>query len=65
MYAPLRVAIGWRVMAHKTAQIIGRGPRTWLVRVYTGRDIKKRKYLNKTIHGGPNARLGPPQQNAQ
>lgn len=41
-------------MARKVGQIIGRGPRTWLVRVYAGRDAetKKRKYLNKTIHGG-------------
>ncbi|MGD0458194.1 MAG: site-specific integrase [Terriglobia bacterium] len=41
-------------MARKTGQIIGRAPRTWLVRVYVGRDAesKKRKYLNKTIHGG-------------
>jgi site-specific recombinase XerD len=41
-------------MARKIGQIIGRAPRTWLVRVYVGRDAesKKRKYLNKTIHGG-------------
>ncbi len=41
-------------MARKTGQIIGRAPRTWVVRVYVGRDAetKKRKYLNKTIHGG-------------
>jgi hypothetical protein len=41
-------------MTRKTGQIIGRGPRTWLVRVYNGRDpeTKNRKYLNKTIHGG-------------
>jgi hypothetical protein len=41
-------------VARKTGQIIGCGPRTWLVRVYVGRDAetKKRKYLNKTIHGG-------------
>ena len=41
-------------MARKVGQIIGRAPRTWLVRVYGGRDAesKKRKYLNKTIHGG-------------
>ena len=41
-------------MARKTGQIIGRSPRTWVVRVYVGRDreTKKRKYLNKTIHGG-------------
>ena len=41
-------------MARKTGQIIARAPRTWVVRVYVGRDTetKKRKYLNKTIHGG-------------
>jgi hypothetical protein len=41
-------------MARKTGQIIGRTPRTWVVRVYVGRDAetRKRKYLNKTIHGG-------------
>ncbi|MGO8816302.1 MAG: integrase, partial [Terriglobia bacterium] len=41
-------------MARKTGQIIGRAPRTWVVRVYVGRDAetRKRKYLNKTIHGG-------------
>ena len=41
-------------MARKTGQIIARGPRTWLVRVFMGCDVetKKRKYLNKTIHGG-------------
>jgi integrase len=33
-------------------QIIKRGERTWLVRIFTGRDSKgKRRYLNKTIHG--------------
>jgi len=34
-------------------QIIQRGERTWLVRVFLGRDSKtgKRKYANKTIHG--------------
>jgi integrase len=33
-------------------QIIPRGKSTWLVRVYVGRDEnRKRKYLNKTIHG--------------
>ncbi len=41
-------------MARKVGQIIGRGSRTWLVRVYVGRDTvsKRRKYLNKTVHGG-------------
>jgi len=33
-------------------QIIARGPSTWLVRVYLGRDANgKREYLNKTVHG--------------
>jgi integrase len=33
-------------------QIIKRGDRTWLVRIFTGRDEKgKRRYVNKTIHG--------------
>lgn len=41
-------------MARKVGQIVGRGRRTWLVRVYNGRDpeTKKREYLNQTIHGG-------------
>ena len=41
-------------MARKTGQIIGRASRTWVVRVYVGRDAetKKRMYLNKTIQGG-------------
>jgi hypothetical protein len=41
-------------MARKVGQIVGRGRRTWLVRVYNGHDpeTKKRKYLNQTIHGG-------------
>jgi hypothetical protein len=40
--------------ARKSGQILGRGPRTWLVRVYNGRDpeTKERKFLNKTIIGG-------------
>ena len=33
-------------------QIIKRGDRTWVVRIFMGRDEKgKRRYLNKTIHG--------------
>ena len=33
-------------------QIIKRGDKNWLVRIFTGRDDKgKRQYLNKTIHG--------------
>lgn len=41
-------------MARKVGQIVRRGPRTWLVRVYNGRncETKKRRYLNQTIHGG-------------
>jgi integrase len=40
-------------MAGKAGQIIPRGERTWLVRVFMGRDSNsgKRKYINKTIHG--------------
>jgi hypothetical protein len=38
----------------ESGQIIRRGTRTGLVRVYCGRDVetKKRKYPNQTIHGG-------------
>lgn len=33
-------------------QLIERGPRTWLLRVFLGRDASgKRRYLNKTVHG--------------
>lgn len=36
-----------------SGQIIPRGKDTWLVRVFIGRDENgKRKYHNKTIHGG-------------
>jgi hypothetical protein len=40
-------------MARKVGQIIARGDRRWLIRVYLGRDheTKKRKYDNRTIHG--------------
>ena len=40
-------------MAGKAGQIIPRGERIWLVRVFMGRDSEsgKRKYVNKTIHG--------------
>jgi integrase len=40
-------------MARKVGQIVRRGDRTWLVRVYNGRDpeSKKRRYLNKTVRG--------------
>ena len=38
-------------------QIIARNPRTWLVRVYQGRDpiTGKRRYRNQTVHGGREA----------
>jgi len=41
-------------MARKVGQIVGRGPRNWLVRVYNGRnpETKKRNSLNQTIHRG-------------
>ena len=41
-------------MARKTGQIIGRGPRTYVVRIFVSRDAetKKRKYISKTIHDG-------------
>lgn len=41
-------------MARNVGQIVRRGPRIWLVRVYNGRDpeTKKRKYLNQTLYGG-------------
>jgi hypothetical protein len=40
-------------MARKLGQIIARGERIWLVRVYLGRDpqIGTRKYDNQTIYG--------------
>ena len=40
-------------MARKVGQIIARGDRRWLIRVYLGRDheTKKRNYHNVTIHG--------------
>lgn len=41
-------------MVRKIGQIIRRGPSTWLVRIYAGRDpeTRKRKYAGKFIHGG-------------
>ena len=38
-------------MARKVGQIIARGDRRWLMRVYLGRhhEIKKRNYHNRTI----------------
>ena len=40
-------------MARKVGQIIARGDRRWLIRVYLGRnqETNKRKYHNRTIHG--------------
>ena len=40
-------------MARKVGQIIARGDRRWLIRVYLGRDYetKKRNYHDRTIHG--------------
>jgi len=40
-------------MARKVGQIIARGDRRWLIRVYLGRDheTSKRNYHNRTIHG--------------
>jgi len=40
-------------MASKVGQIIARGDRRWLIRVYLGRDheTNKRNYHNRTIHG--------------
>jgi hypothetical protein len=40
-------------MSRKVGQIIARGERRWLVRVYLGRDpeMRKRTYHNRTIYG--------------
>src|SRR5438067_3024507 len=40
-------------MARKVGQIIARGDRRWLIRVYISadRETQKRKYHNRTIHG--------------
>ena len=40
-------------MSRKVGQIIGRGERRWLVRVYLGRDreTRKRTYHNRMIYG--------------
>lgn len=40
-------------MARKVDQIILKGDRRWLIRVYLGRDrgTNKREYHNQTIHG--------------
>src|SRR5437763_11006936 len=44
---------GGNSMARKVGQIIARGDRRWLIRVYLGRDheTKRRNYHNRTIHG--------------
>jgi integrase len=41
-------------MIRKIGQIIRRGPSTWLVRIYVGRDpeTRRRRYIGKFIHGG-------------
>ncbi len=41
-------------MARKVGQILHRGDRRWLVRVYLGREAstRRRRYHNQTIHGG-------------
>jgi len=53
-------------MARKAGQLISRGPRTWLVRRWLGRDAETgtRKYHSRTVHGSfreaqiyPNAKL--------
>lgn len=40
-------------MSRRVGQIVARGERRWLVRVYLGRDRKtrKRKYCNRMVHG--------------
>ena len=40
-------------MARKVSQIIARGDRRWLIRVYLGRDreTNRRNYHNRTTHG--------------
>ncbi len=40
-------------MARKVGQLVARGDRRWLIRVYLGRDheTKKRNHHNRTIHG--------------
>ena len=42
-----------KLIARKVGQIIARGDRRWLIRVYLGRDheTKKRNYHNRTIYG--------------
>ena len=39
-------------MSRARGQIIPRGPKTWLIRVFNGRDANgKRQYHSKTVHG--------------
>jgi integrase len=40
-------------LARKTGQIVGRGRRRWLVRIFLGRDreSRRRRYLSRTVHG--------------
>ena len=40
-------------MTRKVGQIISRGDRIWLIRIYLGRDhdANKREYHHRTIHG--------------
>src|SRR5947208_16516493 len=51
--AYLRPEKGGTSMSRKVGQIIARGERRWLVRVYLGRDreTRKRAYHNRTIYG--------------
>jgi hypothetical protein len=44
----------WRQYGSQDWQIIRRGPSTWLVRIYVGRDpgTRKRNYIGKSIQGG-------------
>ena len=54
-------------MARKVGQIARRGARTWLVRVYNGRDpaTKKRKYLNQTVYGAALVQKRPIREDGQ
>jgi hypothetical protein len=49
-------------MSRKVGQIIARGERRWLVRVYLGRDreTRKRTYHNRTIYASLTACTGLP-----
>jgi hypothetical protein len=63
MFSSLQIALrqlcaslasqGGNSMARNVGQIIARGDRRWLIRVYLGGDheTKKRNYHNRTIHG--------------